>query len=227
MEVLNQIAFWSLSLLMIGGALGVVFHRSIVYSALLLLVSFLSIAGIFALLNAPFIAAAQILVYGVGLTIVLIFGIMFTGDKPFVDAVGQERPNRFWLVPAGVASAFLGFMMWALFYPNAQLTRINGLFIPRMDDMYALPANLMDGGVSHIGQLLLSKYLIPFELASVLLLLAMVGAIILAKRQFPEEEGEPAIPDAYHSHEQVCCSQLSCSSSSSQDTLAKESVGVH
>lgn len=199
LTVLNQVSFWLFALLMVGSALGVVFHRSIVYSALFLLVAFLSIAGFFVLLNAPFIAAAQVLVYGVGLTIVLIFGIMLTGDKPFVDPVGQERPKRYWQIPAVIALAFMGFLTWALLYPNYQLNAINGLFTPRMDPLTAqmpllgLEAIIADGGITHIGQLLFSQYLIPFELASVLLLLAMIGAIILSKRKLPEEEGEVAI----------------------------------
>lgn len=201
MTTLNQLSFWLFAGLMIAGALGVVFHRSIVYSALMLLVTFLAIAGIFVLLNAPFIAAAQILVYGVGLTIVLIFGIMLTGDKPFQDPVGHERPRRYWLIPGVVGAAFLGFLLWAMLYPNAQLTAINGLFISRVDpttpDPTSLPgvqAILADGGITHIAQLLFSRYLVPFELASILLLLAMIGAIILSKRTFPEEEGEAPLP---------------------------------
>ncbi len=195
LTLLNKLSFWLLSGLMLVGALGVVFNRSIVYSALSLLVAFLAIAGVFVLLNAPFIGAAQILVYGVGLTIVLIFGIMLTGDKPFVDPVGQERPIRYWLLPAAVSSGLLGFMLWAILMPNFQLTAINGLFTAKVDpimsasELTGLQAILTDGGITHIGQLLFSKFLVPFELASVLLLLAMVGAIILSKRVFPEEEG--------------------------------------
>lgn len=201
MTTLNQLSFWLFAGLMIAGALGVVFHRSIVYSALMLLVTFLAIAGVFVLLNAPFIAAAQILVYGVGLTIVLIFGIMLTGDKPFQDPVGHERPKRHWLIPGVLGAAFLGFLMWTMLYPNAQLTAINGLFISRVDpntsDPTSLPgvqAILADGGITHIAELLFSQYLIPFELVSILLLLAVMGAIILSKREFPEEEGEAPLP---------------------------------
>lgn len=250
LTLLNQLSFWLFSALIIGGAFGVVFHRSIVYSALLLLITFLSIAAVFILLNAPFIAAAQVLIYGVGLTIVLIFGIMLTGDKPFKDPVGQERPKRYWILPGIVASAFLGLLLWALLYPNFQLTAINGLFSPRSPQeeaagamLQGLQAILSDGGAQHIGQLLFSKYLVPFELASILLLLAMMGAILLSKREFPEEEGEPALEaDSIIEDTAVkscCCFGQSgtCSggrgngtietSGTSEDQSEKEALGVH
>lgn len=236
LTLLNQASFWLFAALMIGGALGVVFHRSIVYSALFLLLSFLSIAAFFVMLNAPFIAAAQVLVYAVGLTIVLIFGIMLTGDQPFKDPVGQERPKRYMIVPGIIAATFLGFLTWALLYPNFQLTTIRGLFIPRVDaegsleGLMGLQAVVADGGVSHIGQLLFSKYLLPFELASVLLLLAMVGAIILSKRQFPEEEGEAALPGTQNLRDELEGTAEGAEVSSLGETSLqseKEVLGVH
>ncbi len=239
LTLLNQISFWLFAIMMIGGALGVVFHKSIVYSALLLLVTFLSIAGLFVLLNAPFIAAAQILVYGVGLTIVLIFGIMLTGDKPFVDPVGQERPKRYWLIPGVIAFAFMGFLLWSLLSPNYNFTAVNGLFLERVQPSIAetLPgvqAIIADGGVTHIGLLLFSKYLLPFELASVLLLLAMIGAIILSKRQFPEEEaeGEPHVSqdlDGGAMEGKSCCSLNEGNGNLASENFdsEKETLGVH
>lgn len=193
--LLPQIAFWLLATVMIGCALGIVFHRSIVYSALMMLMAFLSIAGIFALLNAPFLAAAQVLVYGVGLTIVMIFGIMLTGDKPFIDQVGAQRPAKYWQWPLGVSVMAAGLLLVSLM-PNLIKPAIPALFGPRQVQQLLVDANLSlpgalaivdDGGLKHIGVLLFSKYLLAFELASVLLLLAMIGAILLAMRHFPEE----------------------------------------
>lgn len=250
LTLLNQISFWLFAALMISSALGVVFHRSIVYSALLLLVAFLSVSAFFIMLNAPFIAAAQILVYGVGLTIIIIFGIMLTGDKPIKDPVGQERPRRYWLIPAVVSFIFLLLLTGALLYPNAQLTTINGLFTSRVaENMFALglpgiQAVMQDGGAEHIGQLLFSKYLVPFELASILLLLAMIGAIVLSKRVFPEEEGDEALSlmlkqgDFDKGEKSHSCSGCTCGSmsnslgesstfdNSSEDSSEKEALGV-
>ncbi len=233
---LYQFGFWVFAATMVAGALGVVFHRSIVYSALMLLITFLSIAAVFVLLNAPFIAAAQVLVYAVGLTIVLIFGIMLTGDKPFVDPVGQERPNRFWLMPAVASTIFLGFLIWALLYPTMGFSGINGIFVSLMDPatnpatLPSVQAISTDGGITVIGQLLFSRYLIPFEVASILLLLAMMGAILLSKRTFPEEEGETLATvetiEPYAPQVNIEGNTPSLSSSHSE-VEEKETLGVH
>ncbi|MCA9788742.1 MAG: NADH-quinone oxidoreductase subunit J [Cyanobacteria bacterium HKST-UBA06] len=195
--LLQQLAFWILAAVMLASAIGIVFHRSIVYSALFMLVAFMAIAGVFALLNAPFLAAAQIMVYGVGLTIVMIFGIMLTGDQPFRDPAGKERSVWYALLPLAVVAGLGGVLSLAILKPAASLNATNGLFVAQQTAdfwqtaLQTLPgaqALLEDGGLSHIAMLLFSKYLLAFELASVLLLLAMVGAILLALRTFPEEE---------------------------------------
>lgn len=231
MTLLNQLTFWLFGGMMIAGALGVVFHRSIIYSALLLLVCFLSIAGFFVLLNAPFIAAAQVLVYAVGLTIVLLFGIMLTGDKPFVDPVGQEPSKHRWVMPAIVSAGFTGFVGWALLNPNPQMTQINGIFVPSAEPLSkdTLIALFADGGITHIGELLFSKYLIPFELASVLLLLAMIGAIILSKRVLPEEEGEALLAaedDSLERELATSASKRGITAVSPSEDSEKQTLGV-
>jgi hypothetical protein len=111
--------------------------------------------------------------------------------------VGHEPPKRYWIVPAILSSCFMGFLAWAILAPNFQMTTMQGLFDTRLDTLgkgvepLGIQAITADGGAVHIGQLLFTTYLAPFELASILLLLAMIGAIILSKRQLPEEEGEP------------------------------------
>jgi NADH:ubiquinone oxidoreductase subunit 6 (subunit J) len=194
---LSTLAFFVFAGMMMLGALLVVCHRSIIYSALGLLMSFMAIAGMFGLANAPFLAAAQVMVYGVGLTIVILFGIMLTGDKPIRDLVGQERSKRHWLLPLVGVGGLFTLMLWAILKPNFQLTAINGLFAPAapaeglaLHQLEGAQAIINDGGVAHIAKLLFTQYLVAFELASVLLLLAMVGAILLAKRLLPEEVGE-------------------------------------
>lgn len=226
-NLLPQLGFWLFAGMMLLGALGVVLQRSIVYSALFLLIAFLSIAGTFVLLNAPFLAATQILVYGVGLTIVLIFGIMLTGDQPFEDAVGYERPKRYFIIPGIVAAGVVGFMLWALLQPASlalktfnPLIKATGLS-PEATSAGA-QAITVDGGLSHIATLLFSQYLVPFELASILLLLAMIGAIILSIKALPEEEGEPEISQT------ALYPQPESSGTLEQPALSKkETLGVH
>jgi NADH:ubiquinone oxidoreductase subunit 6 (subunit J) len=196
---LPQLCFYAFGGLLLLAALGVVFHRSIVYSALLLLVAFISISGVFVLLNAPFIAAAEVMVYGVGLTIVMIFGIMLTGDKP-ISGEAESKPSlALRLAPIAIAFGFFAFITWGLLYPTA-----GGAlrpFIPSIDPAMQISeagaqAIIHDGGAQHLAQLLFNKYLIPFELASILLLLAMVGAIVMSKKQLPEEADAYALPEA-------------------------------
>lgn len=189
---LSNIAFWLLAGMMVIGALGVILHRSIVYNALFLLLTFLSIAGIFVLLNAPFLAAAQVLVYGVGLTIVLIFGIMLTGDTPVEDADAVARKNTL-ILPAIASIAIFATLVWGVLQPNFKTGTLDTLLAPTAQataSAVGARAIILDGGVNLIAQQIFNQYLIPFELASVLLLLAMVGAIILSQKHLPEEEGE-------------------------------------
>ena len=198
LPLLNGITFYFFAGLIVLSALGVVFHRSIVYSALFLLLCFLSIAGFFVTLNAPFIAAAEILVYAVGLTIVLIFGVMLTGDIPPETLPGAIKVSPLNRVFAVVGTLLMIDLLLAGIFNFAylQLGPLPGplLNVPeRTAAMISLlpgaQAIMTDGGVTHIGLLLFNQYAVPFELASVLLLLAMVGAILLSKRTYPEEEG--------------------------------------
>ena len=217
LPLLSAIAFYFFAGLVVLSALGVVFHRSIVYSALLLLLCFLSIAGLFVTLNAPFIAAAEILVYAVGLTIVLIFGVMLTGDispEALPGAIKVSPINRVFavvgallmmdLLLAGIFN-FSALQLGPLPGPLLQIPQRTAAMISLLPGAQAI---MTDGGVTHIGLLLFNQYAVPFELASVLLLLAMVGAILLSKRTYPEEEGSlesflPADFDAPRVHDET------------------------
>lgn len=232
---LSTLSFFVFAGLMMAGALLVVCHRSIIYSALGLLTSFLAIAGMFGLANAPFLAAAQVMVYGVGLTIVILFGIMLTGDKPIRDLVGQERSNRFWLLPLAGVGGLSTLMLWAILKPNLQLTAIQGLFTPpspaegpALHQLEGAQAIINDGGVVHIAKLLFTQYLVAFELASVLLLLAMVGAILLAKRLLPEEVGEKRLVTTGQLNTPLSSVLGAAAGSSVQSAeSARETTGVH
>ncbi|MEL7493131.1 MAG: NADH-quinone oxidoreductase subunit J [Cyanobacteria bacterium J06554_11] len=152
---------------MIAGALGVVLLSNIVYSAFLLGLVFISISGLFILLNAGFVAAAQVLVYVGAVNVLILFGIMLVNKQedfvPVKNAwVGKASAGA---VCAGLFG-LLGTMV--LSHPWAIST---------------VPA-AGDNAIEVIGQHFFSDYLLPFELASVLLLIALVGAIILARREY-------------------------------------------
>lgn len=168
---LDNVLFWVFAVLSIGSALGVVLHRSIIYSALLLIVVFLSISGFFVLNNADFLAVAQTIVYAVGLTIIMIFGVMFTGDRSFAN----EPKARFQTLGYGIVVAFtFALLLRAGVYPYA---------IAQMPPEIAQRLQT-EGSTVMLGQLLFSTYALPFELASILLLVAMIGAIVIAKKKF-------------------------------------------
>lgn len=180
--LIEGVMFWAFALVAVAAALGVLFHRSIVYSALFLITVFLSIAGLFVLNNADFLAIAQVLIYAVGLTIIILFAIMFTGDSQY----GYDRR----VVSGGAMAAFaiVGVYLVALLTRSAWYP-----FSPTGAGFNesAFAQIPLFGSTAEVGRLMFTKYALPFELASVLLLVAMIGAIVLSKRRFAGETDEP------------------------------------
>lgn len=170
--MLEPFLFWSFVLLAVPASLGVVFSPNMVYSAVSLLVVFLAIAGFFMLNGADFLAVAQIMVYAVGLTIVLLFGLMFTGDK----VLPLLRSTALKLFLGG--TALFAFLVTVLAIGLPQL--------PVLEKLLASPATSADfmaqSSIYGLGLLLFNKYVLPFEIVSLLLLAAMIGAIVLSKK---------------------------------------------
>ncbi|MEB3206094.1 MAG: NADH-quinone oxidoreductase subunit J [Vampirovibrionales bacterium] len=171
--MIEPIIFWTFALIAVGGALGVVLHRSILYSALFLIATFLSIAAFFVLNNADFLAVAQTVVYAVGLTIVMLFGIMFTGQLPFAKRTDGKTVS---LAPPVAVFIFLTLLA---------AVALSAFVLFPVGDL--LPQTVLEltkeGTTKMLGKLLFSSYVFPFELASVLLLVAMMGAIVISKRE--------------------------------------------
>lgn len=158
------IAFFILSIFIIGGAIFMINFTKVVHMVISLAFTLLGIAGIFFLLNAEFIAVVQVLIYSGAVTILMLFGIMMTRHT------AEEEPTRRpWhnMLSFVVVVTLFGFLMWG----------INTTVFPLET------ADVSEFTVLNIGTMLLKQYVIPFELASVLLLAALVGAIILAKRE--------------------------------------------
>lgn len=171
------VSFGILAVMMIGAALGVVLFSNIVYSAFLLGGVFISIAGMYLLLNADFVAAAQVLIYVGAVNVLILFAIMLVNKREDFSPV----PNA-WVRPALTGVVSIG--LFALLSTMVLVT-------PWSISTTAIAAG--DNSIMIIGQHFFSDYLLPFELASVLLLMAMVGAIILARREFlPDQLMSPA-----------------------------------
>lgn len=170
-EGVQFVSFGLLGLIMIVGALGVVLLSSIVYSAFLLGLVFISIAGFYILLNAGFVAAAQVLIYVGAVNVLILFGIMLVNKQEDFTEVKNA-----WIGKAATGAVCVGLFgllsTTVLSHPWA---------------ISSAPA-AGDKAIEVIGQHFFSDYLLPFELASVLLLIALVGAIILARREYIPDE---------------------------------------
>lgn len=163
------IAFIGLALVSILGGVLLITLTKVVHMVIALVFTFLGIAGIYMLLSAEFVAIVQILIYSGAITIVMLFGIMLTKHQEN-DAPAKGGWGNFSLL-----AAIAGFAV-------AVYLGIYNLDIP------VQPTALHEENTKQIGIELFSKYVIPFEVMSVLLLVALVGAIVLAKKD--DEEGD-------------------------------------
>jgi NAD(P)H-quinone oxidoreductase subunit 6 len=166
-EGVQIVSFGILAVLMIVAALGVVLFEKIVYSAFLLGGVFISISGLYILLNADFVAAAQILIYVGAVNVLILFAIMLVNKQEVFKPV-----SRRWIRQAATALVCVG--LFALLSTMVLATPWN----------LAAPIATPESTLILIGKHFFSDYLLPFELASVLLLMAMIGAIIIARRDF-------------------------------------------
>lgn len=178
-ENVQLIAFAALAVSLIGTALGVVLLDQIVYSAFLLAGVFMSVSGLYVLLNADFVAAAQILVYVGAVNVLILFAIMLVNKQEPFSALRQQ-----WLRRGVTAVVCVG--IFALLSTMVLATP------------WAIDSTInTTSTIVAIGKHFFSDYLLPFELASILLLMAMVGAIILARRDFiPDVEQNAAAAEA-------------------------------
>lgn len=172
-EGVQVVSFGVLALMVLGTALGVVLLSNIVYSAFLLGGVFISISGIYILLNADFVAAAQILVYVGAVNVLILFAIMLVNKNEDFS----ELPRRW------IRKAATGLVCVGLFALLSTMVLITPWAIAPQ------PEIPLANTIVTIGKHLFSDFLLPFEIASVLLLMAMVGAIILARRDFIPELG--------------------------------------
>ena len=171
---LATLIFWITAILLVGSALLVVTQRNIVHSALALVVVFAMASGIYLLLNAEFIAIVQILIYAGAVTILILFALMLTRTNNL--QLNSNPSNKQWWV-ALIISALVGagIVYAATVSPHATSVDVGGVD--------QLPNGV--NNVVRIGQLLYSpttySYVLPFEIASVVLLVAIVGAIVIGR----------------------------------------------
>lgn len=160
--MMEAVLFYAFGLMAALSAIGVVLSRNIVRTAVALLFTLVGVAGLYFLLHAEFLAAVQLVVYAGGTLILIIFGVMLTSKSPF----SRFEPK-------------LAEVILAMTFGLVLLTMLVVAIVRTQFNQQPFPAG--EYPVDKLGQALLGDYLLPFELASVLLLVVMIGAAYLAK----------------------------------------------
>src|SRR5215210_1574196 len=163
-----EVAFFAGALGALGGALGVVAMRNPFYSVLALVVHLVSLAGLFLLLYAQFVAAAQVVVYAGAVMVLYVFVAAYVGAVE--EPIWEPIPGQRFLAPVLAAALFVELTI-AIIGTGLEAVDTEG---PTVAIGFGSPAE--------IGRLLLERFLIVFEAASLLLLVAAVGAVVLAGR---------------------------------------------
>ena len=161
------VLFFLLAIVAVGTALGMLLSKSAIYAALYLVINFGTVAVFYILLNAPFIAMSQVSVYAGAIMVLFLFVIMLLGTEslPASNVLPWQRPLAIVL-----ALLLAGETIYLLFMRGASVGAIPG------------PVESF-GSPQGVGRALFNQYLLPFEITSVLLLVAMVGAIVLTRRE--------------------------------------------
>jgi NADH-quinone oxidoreductase subunit J len=166
---LELVTFLVLALVAIATAIGMLLSRNAVYSALFLVLNFITVAVFYLLLGAPFIAMAQITVYAGAIMVLFLFVIMLLGAEAI-----PNRPNwRSFIFPVSLAVILA---VEATYILVTKARPIGNVLPPGTE------ANTMEN-LQQLGKALFTQYLLPFEVTSILLLVAMVGAIVLVRKE--------------------------------------------
>jgi len=163
-NLFTQIVFYCFAVVVIGSAAMVVFSRSLIRSAFALLFTFFGVAALYVFLGADFLAATQMVIYVGGILVLLLFGVMLTHKLYDLNLRGEAY--QFWpalLVTLVVFGTLVFFMLRTQWFDGGQIADA--------------PTT------ARIGELLMSDYILPFEVASILLLIALVGAAMIVRRR--------------------------------------------
>lgn len=163
---MSQLLFFTLSAMTILSALVVVFTRKPMYSVLSLIVCFFTIAGHYILLNAQFLAITHVIVYAGAIMVLFLFTVMLLNLNSDSDVPKSGKLR--------IAATITAGMLFITLLASIKSTTLGEFAFPLASDK---------GLVQHVGQQLFTKYLLPFEISSILFLSAMIGAVVLAKKE--------------------------------------------
>ena len=164
-----DLIFYLFALIILVSAFIVVAARNIIYSAFSLLFTFFGVAGIYVLLNADFIAVVQVIIYVGGILVLIIFGVMLTNKITEVEI----KTESFQVLPSIIISGIIGGTLVAIF------TKTN---------WKVAEPQILDKTVTEIGRFLVSHYMILFELVCIILLVALIGSVMIARKEKLETE---------------------------------------
>jgi NAD(P)H-quinone oxidoreductase subunit 6 len=159
-----DILFYCFAMLVLACGLIVVYSRNIVHSGFALLGTFAGVAGLYGLASSTFLAASQILIYMGGVLVVILFAIMLTRG---IEHAGHSNPSQ-GLIPATI----IGIITAALL-----------IFVALSFPWKVQPLTEVESSVPPLGNALLSEYVVPFEFLSLLLLAALIGAVMLVRKE--------------------------------------------
>jgi len=170
--MLQLVLFYIFGAIAIVSAILVITQKNIVHSAVFLASTLLSVAGIFLTLHAEFLAGVQVIVYVGGILVLFVFVIMLISME---QAIHERQFNRHWVIALLASLALIAEFGYGIFQGK------DSFLLPAVEAAPA-PENAL-GNAQAVGTALYTTYLLPFEIASILLLVAIVGAVVLAKRK--------------------------------------------
>ncbi len=163
---LFDIVFFAFALITVVSACIVVFSRNIIYSAFSLLFTFFGVAALYVLLEADFLAVTQVLIYVGGILVLMLFGVMLTNKVVNVELKSGTLHSIPALILVAVVAGTLG-----------------GIFYSTWKDVPAPATTVATTTTKTLGEMLMTGYLLPFEIASVILLVALMGAAMFARKR--------------------------------------------
>jgi NADH-quinone oxidoreductase subunit J len=170
--LIDTVLFYIFAVLVLGGGLLTITRRNAVHSAIALIVSLLGVAGLYLLQQAEFLFAVQIVLYVGGIMVLFLFVIMLVN----LDQAAKERQfSRQWLVALAAVAAVAIELGYVIYRGKADF---------RVTDVIGSPAATEGlGNTEFVADALFKNYLLPFEIASILLLVAVVGSVVMAKKR--------------------------------------------
>lgn len=162
-----QLVFYLFAAIVIISAMGVVFSRKLMYSAFSLLFTFFGVAGLYAVLNADFLAVVQIMIYVGGILVLIIFGVMLTSKLTGVDIISGGTGKKVYIASTILSAGMLSILVFMFKTVNWH---------------YPAVSAYSNSSLDLIGSVLLTKYVLTFLVAAILLLIAFIGAALIARK---------------------------------------------